>query len=205
MTESPTHRVLAKLHKLPQNKNKPLIKNHLHYWKADYTSFHLISQSASGNIKAKCQASTFPLLPQADLSVVMAFPICSQLLCSLFWLTSVTETRLISLLKIHRGRISAWREILGCDPGDGMDVWLPEPRLARKVVWNKHRDHLQRLWKTRSVSTLAYLNRAETWLAVTFPAGKLWGLVQRQQVGNASQECSSPVPFEATNHFPTLL
>lgn len=122
MTESPTHRVLAKLHKLPQNKNKPLIKNHLHYWKADYTSFHLISQSASGNIKAKCQANTFPLLPQADLSVVMAFPICSQLLCSLFWLTSVTETRLISLLKIHRGRISAWREILGCDPGDGMDV-----------------------------------------------------------------------------------
>lgn len=105
-----------------QQKKKPIIKKHLCYWKAGYTSFHLISQSASGNTKAKCQANIFPLLPQADLSVVMAFPICSQLLFSPFWLTSVKETKLISLLKSHRDGISAWREILGWDPGDGMDV-----------------------------------------------------------------------------------
>lgn len=81
---------------------KLLIKNHLHYWKAEYTSFHLISQSASGNTEAKCQANIFPLLPQADLSVVISFPICSQLLFSPFRLTSVKETRLTSLLEMQR-------------------------------------------------------------------------------------------------------
>lgn len=89
-TLSPCRATEASTH---THKKKPLIKNHLHYWKADYISFHLISQGASGSSKAKCQAKTLPLLPQADLSVVMAFPICSQLLFSPLWFPSVKRNQ----------------------------------------------------------------------------------------------------------------
>lgn len=59
----------------------------------------------------------------------------------------------------------------------GMDGCLtPRTKTNKKRLCGINRGII-----SRSVSTLGYLNRAGTCLAVTFPAGKLWGLVQGQQ------------------------
>lgn len=85
-------------------------------------SFHLISKSAFRNIKARCQANTFPLLlPWADLPLCLnGFP---YLLAAVIFprsgpgaLQKPSWPACSRSSEAVTGRISARREILGCNP-----------------------------------------------------------------------------------------
>lgn len=69
----------------------------------------------------------------------------------------------------------------------------------KKVVWNKHRDHLQVCLHP------GIFKQSWDLLSCHFSCWETLGLGAGAAVGNASLACSSPVSFKATNHFPTLL
>lgn len=110
----------------------------------------------------------------------MAFPVCSQLLLFPFWHRCVTEAKLISLLKTYRGcsRQDNCSEGNPClqssQPCWAYDDCLTPTTMTSHRLFEINRYHLWRPWKTRSVSTLGYLNRAVIWVAIIFPAAKLW-------------------------------
>lgn len=173
------------------------------------SSLHFISQSTFGNIKARCQAKTFPpLLPWADLSLFEWFPLLA-LSCffPLFWYRCNTETKLTSLLEIYR---SCSRQ----DYGSEGNPWLQSSQLCwasdghvtpikttrNKLFWNQHSNHLQTPWNT-SVHSAIFKQSCQLgrhhFSCWEILAKQPSGSVQLEEEVNTSLGCSSPVAIKS--------